>query len=229
MKKSNVKKTYPKKSYKKKYMRKATPTKGVPKAVKNYQIINTIPKRVYQFEDCFQINDIVGTGNPVSSAEHWHIYLLQRYAALVSMFRQYRINYVKYRFRLNNLEASDNAIIPVLYVRHNYDPDLLNGAITENWMLRQSNVAVKTLIATGGSNDISFEYTVKPAVLGAYKLFNSTNFVPNPVFNRWCDFDPSDTLAEVDHLGLCYLFTHLPSGINVNIDCQMGYSCRDLI
>lgn len=229
MRKTKIAKTTKRKTYRRKGGKKATPTKGLASVPKSYQIINTIKPRIYKFEDTFQYNDIVGTGASIASADLWQISNIARYTALISMFRQYRINFVKYRFRLENLELTDNANVPLLYVKYNYDPNILAGVITENYMLRQSNVVLKTFIAQGGASDLLLEYTVKPAVMSAYKLFNSTNYVPNPAFNRWCDFDPSGTVDEVEHYGIQYYITNLPSGLRINVDVQLGYECRDLI
>lgn len=227
--KRNYKKKGYKKTYKKKNYKKATPTKGLASVPKSYQIINTILPRIYKFEDTYQANDIVGTGNTVVAVDKWQISSLYKYTALVSLYRQYRINYVKYRFRMNNVELTDNAIIPTMYIKYNYDPDLVSGSLNEDYFLRQSNCVVKQFQTGAGQEGTLLTYTVKPAVMMANKLYNSTNFVPTPSFNKWCDFDPAGTLAEIEHWGIQYLITNLPTGITMNLDLQMGFECRDLI
>lgn len=232
MKKTHNKKTTAKRSYKKRtYAKRFKPTitKGVASVPKSYQLLNTIKPPIYRFKDTIQFNDIVGAGASVSAVDKWDMLQIPRYSALNAMFRQYRITNIKYRFRLNNHETTDNAVIPVLYVRYNYDPEFSAGTNTENTMLRQSNMVCKTFSSDGGTNDTILEYNVKPAIMTANKLYNSTNYVPSPAFNRWCDFDPAGTLAEVEYWGIAYFIPYLPAGININIDIEFSYQCRDLI
>lgn len=226
-KKHNVRKAYRKRTYKKKAP-KATPTKGLAHNPKSYQVLNTIKPRIYKFEETFHQNSIVGAGAPVGAVDKFAISLLQRYNNLITMFRQYRINYIKYRFSVRNIDTTDGSVIPKLYVKYNYDPDLLIGALNENTMLRQSNMVLKQFI-TDSAEGLQFEYTIKPAIMEAQKLYNTSNFTPSPQFKRWCDFDPSGTIQEVEHWGIQYYIPTLATGQTIDIECQFGYECRDLI
>lgn len=202
--------------------------RGVVSNPQNYQIINATRSRVYKFKDTFQMNDVSGTGVSVVGLNTFQIKQVARYTALVSMFRRYRIDAIKIRVTLNNVELTDNAILPRLYLKYNYDPDLVLGNISEDYFLRQHNVVCKQLHHNTINGSV-LTYTLKPAVLIGTQLFNSTTFVPSPVFNRWCDFDPSGTLDEINHYGFQYFFTNVPSGIGINLDCEMQYSCKDVI
>jgi len=211
--------------------KKYTPSsvRGVASNPQNYQIINSFTKPyLYKFKDTFQMNDIVGTGSGVVGLNTFQIKQIARYTALTSMFRRYRIDKIVFRFRLDNVELTDNAKIPTMYLRYNYDPDLVLGALSEDVMLRQQNVVAKQF-HHNTINGSTLTYAIKPAVLIGTQLFNSTNFVPSPVFNRWCDFDPAGTVDEINHYGLQYVITNLPAGININADCEIQYTCKDVI
>lgn len=231
------KRTGKKTTTRKRYMRrkgakrilKPTPTRGVASNPQNYQVINSNPKYTYyRFKDTFQLNDIVGTGVGIVGLNTFQIKQVARYTALVSMFRQYRIDSIKLRFTLNNVELTDNAILPKMYIKYNYDPDLVLGVMSEDYFLRQQNVICKQF-HHNTINGSTLTYTLKPAVLVGTQLFNTTSFVPTPVYNRFVDFDPSGTLDEINHYGLQYVVVNLPSGVNINLDCEFQYTCRDVI
>lgn len=213
---------------KKSTYRKATPTSGVAGNNKNFQIINTIKPRIYNFEDCINWATIPGSGTYAAVVDILSIVALGRYGNLITMFRQYKINSLKYRFRCRYLETTDGNFIPTMYIKYNYDPDLLVGALNEAYFLRQSNTVVKQFM-TNDNSDSLLEYTVKPAVMGAKQLWGTTAYVPSPMFNQWVDFDPSGTLAEVAHYGVQYFINNVPIGQTIEVQIQMNYSCRDLI
>lgn len=222
----NTKRYKRKTNYKKSY-RRAGPTRGIPRNPADFQILNAKKSDVFKFKETIQINDIVGTGAGVASVERFNIGQSGRIAALISMFNQYRITKAVYHFRCKYLDTTDTALIPAMYVKYNYDPDLLSGVITEDWALKQSNVVLKQFL-TSDSRGTTLTYTVKPAQLVAYKLYLSTNYVPSPVFNKWTDFDPVGTTSETDHLGLWYYIPVLVTGQSINMDLELHYECRDL-
>lgn len=224
---SNVKKVYKRKPRRR--VVRPTTTRGIPSNPKNYQIINSANKTViHRFKDTWQLNDIVGAGVSIPGLNTFQISQIGRYTALASMYRRYRIDSIKFRFRLNNVELTDNAELPTMYVRYNYNPDQTLGVMTEDYFLRQQNVIAKQFHHNTINGSV-FTYTVKPAVMVGTQLYNSTNFVPSPVFNRWCDFDPALTTDEINHYGLQYFITNLPTGIKINLDAEVSYSCKDII
>lgn len=225
------------KNYKPKYSRKSTgskptPTKGTAYVPTGYQILNTIKPMIYRFKDTFQLNDIVGAGVAVAGLNVFSIKDIIRYGNLTSMFRQYRITNVKLRFRLNNVELTDNAQLPTLYCKYNYDPDLQTAAVTEDYMLRQSNVIVKQFHHNTIQGSL-LEYNVKPCIFRATMLYpgvvGTATYMPSPVWNSWVDLDPSTTVNEAVYYGLQYYITNLPTGITINLDGELSYECRDLI
>lgn len=133
------------------------------------------------------------------------------------------------RFRLKNIELTDNAVAPTMWIRYNYDPNLTSSSIGENQMSRLSNVVVKQF-NFGHPSGALLEYTIKPAILRAIQLYNSTAFVPSPQFRQWVDFQNNvGASVDVDHYGIQYFINNLPSGITIEHDIEMSYSCTDLI
>lgn len=225
---SKSKRNYRKKTYKS--SKRPTPTKGRG-SNPDYQIINTIPMRIYKFKDTMQLNDVAGaaaTLNGYGQVFTFSIKDIARYANLTSMFRQVRITKAKFRFRLETTELTDGAKLSTLYVKYNYDPDLVQGSLSEDYMLRQSNVCVKQFHHNTNKGAV-FTYDVKPAIMRATRLYNSTDYVPSPAFNQWVDIDPSGTLIEPVHHGLQYWFTTVQEGQRFNIDMELEYECRDLV
>lgn len=210
----------------------STPTKGKAYVPTGYQILNTIKPMIYKFKDSFQLNDIVGSGVAVAGLNVFTIRDLNRYTNLSSMFRQYRITNVKLRFRLNNVELTDNSQLPTLYCKYNYDPDVQTASITEDYMLRQSNVVVKQFHHNTIQGSL-LEYNIKPCIFRATMLYpgvvGTATYMPSPVYNSWVDLDPSTTLNEAVYYGLQYFITNLPTGITINLDGEYSYECRDLI
>lgn len=206
--------------------------KAVVSVPRGYQMLNNIKRKVYHFKDTMQLNDIVGTGVSVSGTNVFTIKDVNRYTALIAMFRQYKINWIKLRWRLDNVELTDNAKLPTLYCRYNYDPDLQAASITEDTMLRTSNVVVKQFHHNTIQGSL-LEYALKPCILRATMLYpgavGTATYSPSPAFNQWVDFDPSTTVNEMVFYGLQYFFTNVPTGITINLDAEYAYSCRDLI
>lgn len=207
---------------------KTTNVKGVASQPVNYQIINKTKPPIYRFKDTFQLNDIVGANGAIQGLNTFQISQLARYNSLVSMFRQYRITNLKLRWRLQNIDTTDGNQLPTIYMRYNYDPELVTAVLSENYFLRQQNVICKQFHHNTITGSL-LTYNIKPAVMRASQLYNSTSFVPVPTFNTWQDMDPAGTVDEVNHYGLQYFITNLPAGTNLNLDCEMSYECRDVV
>jgi len=198
-------------------------------SVGNYQVLNKI-RKTYHFAECYDpdFSIITGTGNPIAAVTQFMASQLPRYAALVSMFRQIKIVSINFRFTLLTLEATDNSQLPTCYVRYNYNPGLLAGALSENQMERLSNVVKKTF-SSNTPQGRSFNYKVRPAVMRALHLYSSTGYVPSPQFNQWVDLDPDGTVDEIQHYGLQLYFPIIPSGQQIQCTAEVNYKCRDLI
>lgn len=219
------KKKYQKRSYRK-YSKPLAKSNASASLTRNYNILNTVKPAIYKFTDTFQLNNIVGTGVSVVGLSNVKIGDLARYSALTSMFRKYRINAIKLNFRLRTIELTDQAEHPHLLLRWNYDPSLLSSSITENFMLRQQNVLSKQFIHNT-PDGCSLQYTLKPAVMFQTQNYNGTT-VQAPKFKQWIDFTGTST-TEVDHYGIQYWLSSLPSGQTIDIDCSVYYECKDLI
>lgn len=206
---------------------KTTNTKGVAGGTRNFNVLNTVKPQVYLFKDTLQFNNIVGTGAAVVGVNNFDISQLPRYNALRTMFKRYKIVNAKWRFRLRTIELTDQAEHPNILLRYNYDPDLVVGSISENYMLRQSNVIQKQFIHNTPEG-CNLEYSIKPAVMGARKVISGSDFKPNPLFNQWLDFNEI-TNGEIQHYGIQYWLSTLPAGQTIDLDLQVTYCCKDLV
>lgn len=193
---------------------------------KSYNILNTVKPAIYKFTDTFQLNNIVGTGASVVGLSNIKIGDIARYSSLAAMFRKYRIKSVKFTFRLRTVELTDQSEHPHLLLRWNYDPTLLSSSITENFMLRQQNVLSKMFIHNTPEG-CNLQYTIKPAVMFQTQNYNGTT-VQAPKFKQWIDFTGTST-TEVDHYGIQYWLSSLPTGQTIDLDCSLNYECKDLI
>lgn len=193
-----------------------------------FQILNKYKPRSYYFEDGWSSSS---TGLPPitnwTSIVTFSMANLDRYSTLKNMFRQYRVKFLKIRVSMLQIENTDGAQIPELYIRYNYDPDLAGGALNSVSMSRQQNMVFKRFLqGDGGGTD--FEYSVKPAVMVAQKIYASSNFTSAPKFNQWCDFQ---TLGanEPEHYGMQMLIPYIPTGVNFTFKYTVGYECRDVL
>lgn len=218
------KKTYA--QYKKKKMAHAVISRAK-QNINNALILNKLPRSVHRFKDTINFTDISGTGTQMTGLHQFDIGLTPRYTALKAMYRQYRIDMIKIRWRLRTNELTDNSIQPHVLMRYNYDPNVVIGDVTENYLLRQSNVCSKMFIHNT-PNGSQLQYTFKPAIVTAYRVVNNTNFLGAPIFNKWCDFQETGT-SEFAHFGLYYFINNLPVGQIIDFDMEFNYSCRDLI
>lgn len=209
-----------------------TPTKGVASVPRGFQILNKQPRRIYKFKDTMQLNDINGAGVAIQGLNVFTIKDIARYSNLITMFKQYRIREVKCRFRLENVELTDGAKLPTMYIRYNNDPDLQTAALSEDYFLRQQNVVVKQFHHNTIQGSL-LNYNIKPCTLVATMLYpgvvGTATYSPSPQWNKWIDFDPSTTVNETVYYGLQYFITNLPSGITINLDLEYHYECRDLV
>lgn len=199
---------------------------GVAGGTRNFNMLNVIKPAVYKFKDSRQVNNIVGTGSAVVGVDNVKISDIARYSSLIGMFRKYRITQIKFRFRLRTIELTDQAAHPYMLLRWNYDSGLLSSAISEDFMLRQQNVVAKQFIHNT-PDGCNLEYTIKPATMAVVQNFNGTQVLA-PKFGQWIDFSQMAS-SEIDHYGIQYWLSTLPSGQVIDQDCQIFYECKDLI
>lgn len=227
--KRNVKKVVKKSRKTHKNPRKFFAKPSVPRGFQVYNAQKLM--KIHTFKETQAINDIVGTGGIIQSINSFNVASLFRYSNLISLYKQYRINYIKIRVRLNNVELTDNAIIPTFYTRFLYDPQLIATWLTEQTVQKFSNVIVKQLQNGAGQTGNLLEYKVKPAVLEVVKVYGSNNSTFKPKFNQWCDFQSglgSAAGPEIDHWGYFYFIDNLPVGMTVSVDQEISISCRDM-
>lgn len=191
-----------------------------------FQILNKNTPKSHYFEDSFTSGSTVGSGIDFSSIIKFNMSLLGRYSTLKAMYRQYRVKYLKIRISMLQIENTDGNTIPEIFIRYNYDPDLA-VPLSLSTMLSQQNVVWKRMLqGDGGGADL--EYKIRPAVIVAQRIVNSTNFTHAPKFNQWCDFQ-SAAVNEVEHMGMAMYVPNIPTGVTLTYKYTVGYECRDVI
>lgn len=192
-----------------------------------FQILNKYKAKSHYFEDSFTSSSTTGSGIQFQSIVKFNMSLIGRYSTLKSMYNQYRVKWLKIRIQMLQIENSDGSVIPEIYLRYCYNPQLTAASLSIATMLSQQNVIYKRLLQGDGAGS-DFEYTIKPAILTAQQIYNSSNFTSAPRFNQWCDFQ---TLGadEVDHYGMALYIPNVPTGVTLTYKYTVGYECRDII
>lgn len=172
----------------------------------NTQILNKGKDRIYSTKRTYSQNIIIGAGVPVAAALQWNVSQFPDIGNLGSVFGQYKCKKLIYTFKLLNLEMTDNAVIPEIFIRYNDDPDLAapNSASINN--LRN----VKRHFFNG--NDLEISYTVYPKIIMAGQIYNTTGFTAVPRKAGWQDVDKT-----VGHYGLQYYIPNLPTGMSIEV------------
>lgn len=185
--------------------------------VSNTQIINRgSDNKKYIAKKSYIQNQIFGTGAAVSAVLQWSIAQFPDIGNYSLVFNQYRCYKLKYHFRLQNQEMTDNAIIPFIYIRYNDDPDLTTPS--ESTLLNMRNVMKHTF--TPG--DLTCTYVVYPKKMMASQIYGSTGFTASPRKATWEDVDKS-----VGHYGLQYYIPNLPSGMTIEVTLEATVGFRE--
>jgi hypothetical protein len=214
--------------YKKKKQNKALAfNRAKPRIARGYQVLNKYRAKSHYFEDTYSTQT---TGTPPivnwAALPTFVISNLDRYSQLKLNYRQYRVKFFKIRMVMLQIENSDGATIPELFIRYNYDVDMPLPT-SEATMRRQQNMVYKRFLQGDGSGT-DFTYTVKPATMLAQRISGSNNYVHAPKFNQWCDFQNLATDEPV-HYGMQMLIPNIPTGVNFEFQFTVGYECRDVI
>lgn len=183
-------------------------TKGPVDLVTNTQIINKGRDQVYVRKSTYSQNVISGTGASVAAVLQWYIVNFPDIGNLSSVFGSYKCLKLVYTFKLVNLEATDNAVIPEVYIRYNHDPDLTTTS-PGNLMVQRNVVRHQFT-----PSDLMVEYTIYPKKMIASQVYNSTTLTATPVKASW-----EDTDKTVGHYGLQYYCPNLPTGMQIEVLC----------
>lgn len=214
--------------YKKKKQNKALAfNRAKAKISRGYQVLNKYRAKSHYFEDTYS-TATTGPG-PIANWPSLPTFVmanLDRYTTLKLNYKQYRVKFFRLRMVMLQIENTDGAIIPELFIRYNYDPDTAIPT-SEATMRRQQNMVYKRFLQGDGSGT-DFTYTVKPATMIAQRIAGSNNYTHTPVFNKWCDFQV-DPLNEPVHYGMQMFIPNIPSGVNFEFQFTVGYECRDIV
>lgn len=190
-----------------KYKSSSQYTKGsVTDLVTNTQYLNKGKEMVYFAKKTYSQNLIAGTGASVLALLQWNIGQFPDIGNYSLVFNKYRCYKLQYTFKLVNLEATDNAIIPEIYIRYNDDPDITTVSTTQ--LLGQRNVVRHQFTPS----DLVVTYTVYPKKMMASQIYQSTTLQATPVKAGWEDVDKT-----IGHYGLQYIIPNLPTGMNIEV------------
>jgi len=216
--------------YKKRTTRRMPLTRtGIATQSRGIQKLNTYRMKPHYFEDVYASPPSIGAGAAIPLIATFNLAQIDRYSTLRTMFRQYKISWIKIRITMRQIENTDSTIIPELMIRYNYDPNLTLAQVTESSLNRYQNLVVKRFLQGDSAGGSELQYTIKPAVMGAAKLYQIATYTPRPLFNQWLDFSADSPAVEVEHYGLVLLWKNLPTGVNIDYRFQVGYSVRDVI
>lgn len=201
----------------------------------NTQILNKGREKVITIKSTQRANQIFGAGAAtfqclsftpnagINSGVGNAPYSMPNFNKFTALFKQYKVNYIDVTFKLINLELTDNAIIPQIYIRSFDDPDIVT--IDEAKMKKLRNV----LRHTFNGNDLLVTYRVYPRTLYAVRDWNTSNFVTKSKKASWQDTTPTGPVPTdgVAHYGLLYYIPNLASGMTIDMDYSWNVSFRE--
>lgn len=189
-----------------------------PLTLKNTQKANTISGTGNATFQCLSFTPNAGINSGVGNAP----YSMPNFNKLTSIFKEYKVNYIDVTFKLLNLELTDNAVVPQIYLRAFDDPDITT--IDEAKMKKLRNVVRHSF----NGSDLIVTYRVYPRTLYAVKDWNTSNFVTKSKRAGWQDTTPVGPVPTdgVAHFGLLYYIPNLAAGMQIDMDYTWCVSFR---
>lgn len=165
-------------------------------------------------------NLISGTGANVSQIINFSALGIPGIASWNDIFDKFRINKIVAKFTLLRHEMTDDALMPRIYCRYNYDDSLLVTSIGSQafWQTKR-NVKVKCLT----TQDCHLHYTFYPRVMAA-GLLTTGGYTNMPRKPGWQDLE-----HNVQHYGFMYFIPSLATGQQVELDFEFHISFREQI
>lgn len=149
---------------------------------------------------------------------------IPQHAQYRALFREFKIYAIKYIFTLTTLEQTDNAIIPVMYLRYNYDEETTTASLNalgtaglNTYFGSLTHCVKKTFTST--SNSVA--YTVWPKYPEAIQFTNG-NFGARMKKAGWMDSDRVLTIL----MGLQVYIPNLPTGMRIQLDVEYDMAYR---
>lgn len=138
-------------------------------------------------------------------------------------YRQYKILKIKNIFRLDNVELTDNAIVPRMFIRYNYD--FTPATPTPSSMQEMNNLRVMMFTNT----DRVHSYTVYPRLMDLSYISGLSNtgslltYGTEVTKPKWTNVDD----AAVLNFGLSYYIDNLPTGMNIAHEVEYTVLFKD--
>lgn len=149
---------------------------------------------------------------------------LSEVAALRTLYELYKIKEICVRFRLNALEFTDGEVNPRLYITTVSDltPVGATNPTSISYFDSLENVTVHTF--TNSSQLFEYRFRPKiqvPAFTNATWIANNVGYSAMP--SKWLDLSDA---SDVQHYGLAYFFTNIPTGNQIEFDIEFTFDCK---
>lgn len=164
-------------------------------------------------------NDTIFSGN---SATQFTMFDTNAYTELVSLFDNYRITKVQYRWIITrNPDQATSAGTKGLYPRIVWTHDFNDSTpISRDQIYQRANM--KEAYFTDSYQRTRW-YTLKPATLAQmYESSTSTAYAPK--WMQWLDTNDSQAL----HYGIKYAWDQLFAGINLRMEAKIFMECKGI-
>lgn len=228
--------------------RRASRYRGIPTALVPYETIrNTNPQKSMRWAKTIFNNTIwTGAGATVAFNGYFNLDATSSanlasgnacpdLASLQGLFGMYKFEKIELTFRLRQLELSDTAQEPELYIRYNYDPNL---DLTAGGGVAQINgwENVKTHKFTNQSP--IFQYTLYPKVMvPAYSytgVASSLGWGLSQHKPMWLDLSDQSGggagggggATGVQHYGVSGYFGNIPTGQSISLDITFHFKTK---
>lgn len=170
------------------------------------QRFNTGGTRTFTVNRTANLLPVITTGaTPISALYSPNLQTAPLHNIYGPMFVKCKVNWIKFRFELTTFEQTDDSIMPTIYVKRNYDPDLTTVAFNQAYFMGLPGTIKKTFTATSNVLEIKF----RPCVMVA-GLQTGAGFQSMPRRAGYID-----CTQDVTHYGLMYYVS--PAGIGQTI------------
>lgn len=191
----------------------------------DYLMNRKVTKVIKVTKTALAYNVINGGGANVAQNVNWSLNDVPDSTNYRNVYRQYKIVKIKNIFRLDNVELTDNAIVPRMFARYNYDytpavPTIANMQEFNNLrvMMFSNTDRVHTVTVYPRLMDIA--YVSGTATLGSSLIYGTEVIKP-----KWMNVDDFAT----PHYGLSYYIDNLPTGMNILHEVEFTVLFKDNI
>lgn len=181
-------------------------------------LMNWGRSKPYNTKVLFNFNVMSGAGAPISQLATFRAIDIPGVASWADNFDQFRINKIVAKFANLRTEMTDDAVVPRVFCRFNYDDSLLVTSIG-NLAFWSNKRNVKVHLFTQTDNTLT--YTFYPRVMAA-GLLTGGGYAPMPRKAGWQDIE-----HNILHYGFMYYIPVLQTGQQMTLDFEFHLSFKE--